>query len=86
MAPCTVSGLARGMAHGSHIRHENYEFIGAEGSVPAPAFSRGPNLRSRELDPAVYDGPTFGIAHRGSILESTSIRGPVPSLITGRGQ
>jgi hypothetical protein len=29
MGPRTISGLAREMAHGSHIRHENYEFISA---------------------------------------------------------
>jgi hypothetical protein len=74
------------MAHDSHIHHENYEFIGAEGSVPVPAFSRGPNLRSGELDPAVYDELTLGIAVRGSILEPTYIRGPLPSLVTNRGQ
>ena len=28
IAPRTVGGLAHGMAHGGHIRHENYEFIG----------------------------------------------------------
>jgi hypothetical protein len=33
MAPRTVSGLAHRMAHGGHIRHENYKFIGAEGSA-----------------------------------------------------
>jgi hypothetical protein len=85
MGPRTISGLAREMAHGSHIRHENYEFISAEGSAPAPAFSCGPNLHSGELDPAVYGGLTLGTTHRGSIAESTYIRGPVPSLITGRG-
>jgi hypothetical protein len=85
MAPRTI-GLARGMAHDSHIHHENYEFIDVEGSVPVPAFSRGPNLRSGELDPAVYDELTLGIAVRGSILEPTYIRGPLPSLVTNRGQ
>jgi hypothetical protein len=84
MARRTVSGLTHGMAHGSHIHHENYELIGAEGSVPAPAFSCGPNLRSGELDPAVYGRLTLGTTHCGSIPESTYIRGPVPSLITGR--
>jgi hypothetical protein len=68
------------------IHHENYEFIGAEGSAPVPAFSHGPNLHSGELDPAVYDELTLGIAHRGNILESTYIRGPVPSLVTNHGQ
>jgi hypothetical protein len=86
MAPRTFDGLTRGMAHDNHISHENKEFIGAEGSAPAPAFSRGPNLRSGRLDPTVYDRLTLGTAHRGSIPESTYIRGTVPSLITDHGQ
>ena len=38
MAPYTVGGLARRMAHDDHIYHENYEFIGIEGSAPTSAL------------------------------------------------
>jgi hypothetical protein len=56
MAPRTVGGLARRMAHDSHICHENYEFISAGGPAPMSTFSRAPNVRFEDLDPAVYDG------------------------------
>ena len=39
MAPHIVVELAGGMAHGGHIHHENYEFIGIKGLVPASAYS-----------------------------------------------
>jgi hypothetical protein len=74
------------MAHDSHIRHENYEFIDTEGSVPASASSHGPNLHFGELDPMVYGGLTLGTTHCGSIPKSTYIRGPVSSLVTSHGQ
>jgi hypothetical protein len=56
MAPCTVGGLARKMAHDGHIFHENYEFIDAGGPAPTSTFSRSLNLRFGDLDPAVYGG------------------------------
>ena len=54
MAPHTVSGLARRMAHGGHIHHKNREFIGVGWLVPTSAFSHGPDLCSRDLDLKVY--------------------------------
>ena len=56
MTPRTVGGLAGGMAHGGHIHHEDYEFAGIEGPAPAPTFSHGLDLRSRNLDPVVHYG------------------------------
>jgi hypothetical protein len=44
MAPRTAGGLAGGMAHGGHIRRENYEFIGVKGPTPVFAYNRGPDL------------------------------------------
>jgi hypothetical protein len=86
MAPRTVGGLAHRMAHGGHIHHENYKFIGAEGSAPASAFSHGRDLRPRDLDPAFHGRHTLRIALSGSIPEFTYIGGPVPSLVTSHGQ
>ena len=86
MAPRTADGLARGMAHGGHIRHKNYEFIGAKGPAPTSAFSRGPDLHSGDLDPTVHGGQTLRTALRVCIPEFTYPEGPVPSLITSRGQ
>ena len=86
MAPRTNGGLARGMAHGSHIYHENYEFIGVKRPAPVSAFSRGQDLRPRDLDPVVYGEHTLKTTLNGSILEFTYIGGAVPSLITSRGQ
>ena len=78
MAPRTVGGLARGMAHDGHIRHENHEFIGVEGLAPMSAFSHGLDLRSRDLDPVAYGGHTLKTALSGSILEFTYIGGQYP--------
>ena len=75
MAPRTVGGLARGMAHDGHIHHENHEFIGVEGLAPASTFSRGPDLHSGDLDPMAYGGHTLETALSGSILEFTYIGG-----------
>ena len=60
MAPRTIGGLAYGIAHSGHIRHENYEFIGIEGPAPAFAFNRNLDLHSGDLDPMVYDRHTLG--------------------------
>jgi hypothetical protein len=86
MAPCTVGGLARRMAHGGHIHHENYEFISTEGSAPTSAFSHGRDLRPGDLDPAFQGRHTLKIALSDSIPEFTYIGGLVPSLITSHGQ
>ena len=54
MAPRTNGRLARGVAHDGHIHHENYEFTGVEGTTPVSVFSHILDLRSRDLDLAVY--------------------------------
>jgi hypothetical protein len=74
------------MAHSSHIRHKNYEFTDVGGLAPAFAFSCGPDLLIRDLDPMVYGEYTLRITLSGSILEFTYVEGPVPSLITSHGQ
>ena len=86
MAPHIVGGLACGMAHGGHIRHENYEFIGIEGPAPVSASSCGPDLYTRDLDPVDYGGHTLGTAHGGCILEFTYVggQGPLLSLAMAR--
>ena len=86
MATRTASGFARGMAHDSNIRHENYEFIGNEGPAPVSALSHGSDLRSRDLGPEVHGGHTLGTTLEGCILECTYVRGPISSLITGQGR
>jgi hypothetical protein len=78
MAPRTIGGLTRKMAHNGHILHKNYEFIGCEGSVPASAFRRILDLYSGDLDPMVDGGRTLGTALSGNILESSCIGGPYP--------
>jgi hypothetical protein len=60
MAPRTVGGLTRGMAHDGHICHENYEFISAGGPAPEFAFRRALDLHFGDLDPVVYGGCTQG--------------------------
>ena len=82
MAPRAVGELARRMAHDSHIRHENYEFTGVHGPAPTFTYSHGPNLRHGDLGPVACGEHNLGTALGGSILESTYIGGPVPSLIT----
>ena len=86
MAPRTVGGLARRMAHGGHIHHENYEFIGVRGPAPASTYSHSPNLRHGDLGPVARSEHTLRTALCGSIPEFTNIGGPVPSLITVHGQ
>ena len=74
------------MAHGGHIYHKNYEFIGAKGPAPMSTFSHGPDLHPRDLDPAVHDGHSLGTALGGYIPEFTYLEGLVPSLIIGHGK
>ena len=81
-----LSRLAREMAHGGHIYHENYEFIGVKGPAPASAFSRSPDLHSIDLDPMAHSGHTLGTPLGGCIPEFTYPEGLVSSLINGRGQ
>ena len=45
MAPRIVGEFVGGMARGSHICHENYEFTDVKGLVPTPVFSHGLDLR-----------------------------------------
>jgi hypothetical protein len=78
MAPRTISGLARGMALGGHICHENYEFTGVKGSVPAPTYSHDPNLHHGDLRYLARSGHTLGTAPSRSILEFTYIGGQHP--------
>jgi hypothetical protein len=63
------------MAHSSHIRHVNYEFIGIKVPAPVSAFSRGSNLCPGDLDLVVHDGHTLG----GCISEFTFMGRLVPS-------
>ena len=86
MAPRTVGGLARGMAHSGHIRHENYEFTSVGGPAPASAFIRVLDLSSRDLDPMVFGGHTLRTALSSNTLEFTYIGGLVPSLATSHDQ
>ena len=78
MAYHIACGLTRGMAHGDHIRHKNYEFISAKGPAPTTAFSRGLDLHPRDLDPVVPRGHTLGTALGGCILEFTYVGGQYP--------
>jgi hypothetical protein len=78
MASRTVGGLAGGMAHGGHIHRENYEFTGVRGPAPPSTFSHNPDLRYRDLDPAIYGERTLRTALSGSILEYTYIGGLYP--------
>ena len=86
MAPLTTGGLAGGMAHGSHIHHETYGFIGANRPTPTSAFSRSLDFHLRNLGPTTYGGHTLGTAHGGCIPEFTYVGGLIPSLITHQGQ
>ena len=69
MAHRTTSGCAHRMAHGGHIRHENYEFISAKGPVLASALSRGPDLHPGGLDPMVHSEHTLKTTLICCILE-----------------
>ena len=81
MSPRTIGGLTHGMAHGGHICHESYEFIGIEGPTSASAFSHGLDLCFGDLDFMVHGGQTLRTALMGCILESTHIGGPTPSHV-----
>ena len=85
MAPHTTGGLTRGMAHGSHICHENYQFNDIEAPAPTFALSHGLDLRSRDLGLVVHGGHTLRTALRGCILECTYVGGLVSSLVTSHG-
>ena len=78
MAPCTICGFARRMAHCGHIYHENHEFIGIEGPTATFTFSHCSNLHPEDLDPMAYSGHTLGTALSGSIPEFTYIGGQYP--------
>jgi hypothetical protein len=67
MAPHTAGGLTHGMAHGGHIRHKNYEFIGAKGPSPMSAFRHGLALHPRDLDPAAHGRHTLKTTLGGCI-------------------
>ena len=86
MAPRTVGGLAGGMAHGCHIRRENYEFTDVKEPAPASTYYHDPNLRHGYLSPVARGGHTLGTAPDGSIPRFTYVGGSVPSLVTGHGQ
>ena len=86
MAPRTIGGLAGGMAHGGHIRCENYEFAGIGGPAPTSAYSRCRSLRHGDLGLMAHGGYTLRTTPGGSISEFTYIVGPVPSLVTSHGQ
>ena len=86
LAPHIVGGLAGEMAHGVHIRRENYDFTGVRGPAPASTYSHSPNLRHGDLGPVARSEHTLRTALCGSIPEFTNIGGPVPSLVTSHGQ
>ena len=75
MAPRTVSGFARVMAHGGHIHHGNPEFIDIKGPAPTSAFGRGLDLHPGDLDPMAYGRHTLGTALRGCMPEFTYMQG-----------
>ena len=88
MAPRTVGGLTGGMAHGGHIRRENYELYDIKGLAPTSTYSHDPNLHHRDLGPVARDGHTLGTTPGGSNPEFTYVGGartvschrPWPSL------
>ena len=86
MASCTAGGLARGMAHGGHNHHDNYEFVNIKGLASASAFSCGLDLHPRDLDPVIHGGHTLKTALGGYIPKFTYLEGLVPSLIISCGQ
>ena len=75
MAPRTTGGLVGGMAHGGHIRHENYEFTSIKGSALVSTNGHGPNLYNRDLGPVACGGHTLRTTPDGSILEFTYVGG-----------
>ena len=85
MAPRTIGGFARRMAHSGHICHENLGSIGIEGLALMSALGHGLDIHPRNLDPMAYGRHTLRTTLRGCILEFTYIGGPTPSLITSYG-
>jgi hypothetical protein len=85
MAPHTIGGLADRMAHGGHIRRENYKFIGVKGPAPASAYSYSPNLCHGDLGPVARGGHTLETVLGSIILEFAYVGGPVPSLVSSHG-
>ena len=81
MAPRTTGELTGGMAHGGHIHHENYGFIGTNGPAPASTIGHSPDLHLGNLSSMVHNGHTPRTTLRGSILESTYPERLVPSLV-----
>jgi hypothetical protein len=75
MVPRTVGELASGMAHGGHIRRENYKFTSVRGPAPASAYSHGPNLCHEDIGPMAHSGHTLGTAPDGNIPEFTYMGG-----------
>jgi hypothetical protein len=73
------------MAHGGHIRRENYEFIDVKGPAPASAYSHSPNLCHGDLGPMAHGGHTLETTLDGSIPEFDYVGGPVPSLVSSHG-
>ena len=86
MAPRTVGGLAGGMAHGSHIHRENYGFIGTKGPAPASASGHSMDLHLGNLSSVAHGGHTPRTTLEGCIPEFIYPEGPVPLLVTSRGQ
>ena len=66
------------MAHGGHIHHENYEFIGVKGPAPMPVYSHDPNLHNGNMGPVAHGGHTFRTTPGGSIPEFTYMGSQYP--------
>jgi hypothetical protein len=66
------------MAHGSHIHHRNYEFIGAKGPAPMSTFSHGPDLHPGDLDPTVHAGTLSELSSWAASQSSPTQRGQYP--------
>jgi hypothetical protein len=86
MAPCTVGGFAGGMARGGHIHHENHGFISTNGLAPVSAISHSLDLPLGNLSSVARGAHAPGTGLGGCIPEYTYPEGPVPSLVTSRGQ
>ena len=86
MAPRTAGGLAGEMTHGGHIHRENYGFIGPKGPAPMSAFSRNLDFHLGSLGLMAHSGHTPRTALGGCIPEFIYPEGPVPLLVTSRGQ
>ena len=71
MAPRTASRLASGMAHGSHIHHENYGFIGSNRLAPASTINHSLDLHLGNLSSMA----------RGGHTPKTTLGGYIPEFI-----